>query len=446
MLAYNVVLLAVLTLNAYAAVNGITERVHAKTPYKWLNGATPGRPWPTVVAAVLTEQLGRPVLPADLGWQADEALMSPASIGLTVPWTVAGSLRVLHMVAEAGAVERRLFLVLLGAAATSPAHEWLIAQQVDDVSKLEGSAIPIEVVDDLDKIASHLRNMDDALGGGSLLNLVKAQLTYVTGLIEHRSYDETVGRRLHASAAELLRLAGWLSFDSGRHGPAQRFWISALHAAHAAGDRALGANILGFMSCQAKDLGHIREAVTLAETARTGYPGASPQVAAILDLRAAEAYANEQATTPCRRAIDDAFGHLDSAPDAPSTPAWSYWLDQTHAHGQAGYCYLVLHDWERARAHLRAAVRSQISERSREAALRHALLATTYARQDQPVIEQAVAYGTKAVTALESEVNSPRCVGHVGRLTESLRPFHRQHLVRDFLERSRPLVTSAART
>ena len=71
------------------------------------------------------------------------------------------------------------------------------------------------------------------------------------------------------------------------------------------------------MSCQAKDLGQLRQAVTLAETARTSYPPRVPTVAAaILDLRAAEAYANERKChRHTRRALDNAFDRFtDSRP------------------------------------------------------------------------------------------------------------------------------------
>ncbi len=117
---------------------------------------------------------------------------------------------------------------------------------------------------------------------------------------------DTLGRRLHATAGELMRVAGWLSLDSGHHPQAQRYWVAALHAAHAAGDRALGANVIGFMSAQAIDLGQIRESVTLADTARAGYPGVTPRVAGICDLRAAEACAQDRSVTECRRALDSA--------------------------------------------------------------------------------------------------------------------------------------------
>jgi hypothetical protein len=89
-----------------------------------------------------------------------------------------------------------------------------------------GAPLPEEIVDDVDKITGHLRRMDDRVGGGSLLALVGEQLRHVTGLIENRRYDESLGRRLHSSAAGLLRLAGWLSFDSGRSTYAQHHCMS----------------------------------------------------------------------------------------------------------------------------------------------------------------------------------------------------------------------------
>lgn len=185
-------------------------------------------------------------------------------------------------------------------------------------------------VDEIDSMTASLRRMDDQLGGGTLLAMVRAHLGHVLRLLRDGSYDDSTGRRLHASAAELLRLAGRLCFDTSQHAHAQRYWVTALRTAHSAGDRALTANILGFMSCQAKDLGQAREATLLADTAIAGYPGASARVSAILHLRAAEAHAVTGSTTDTRRAIDAAFTHLDSPTGA--APDWSYWLDLTHAH------------------------------------------------------------------------------------------------------------------
>ena len=430
-------------LNSFAAVHGRCEKVHVKTPYKWLRGDRPRSPWPALAAALLADELGRPITTADLGWGGDDVEAVSAISGLVLPWTAAGSLRAVRVVTDAGGMERRIVLTLLGGAACAPAHEWLLAHPEADTARPSGSPLPVGVVDDLDGIAGQLRRMDDQIGSGTLFPLVSTPLRYVLGLLEERRYSDSVGRRLHATAGELMRLAGWLSFDSGQHPQAQRYWVAGLHAAHAAGDRALGANIVGLMSSQAKKLGQIREAVTLAETARAGYPGAVPRVAAICDLRAAEAYACDRAVTQCRRALDNAFDRLGGAPPSSGEPDWCYWLDEAQAHAFAGYCYLHLQDWSRARQHLRAALRLQDPSCAREGALRHIYLATTYLRQDQPDVDHAVSLASRAVETLNGGVDSARCVGHLTQLVGDFAPYRRRPAVRQLTEQVAGLLTSS---
>lgn len=431
-------------LTAQAALHGRRDRIHPKTPYRWLEGRTPRAPFPELVAALLTAELARPITPQTLGWPAPppgalEHLL-PADSGIGGPWTGQGALRAVHAVTEGDPMQRRLFLTLMGAAMTAPAHQWLLAAPATDLARLTGTRIQSGTVDEIDTMTASLRRMDDQLGGGTLLTMVRSHLRHVLYLLQHGSYDESVGRRLHASAAELLRLAGWLSFDTSQHARAQRYWVAALRTAHSAGDRALAANILGFMSCQAKDLGQPHEAATLADTARAGYPGASPRVSAILHLRAAEAHANSGGQTDTRRAIDAAFTALDTPVDG--APDWSYWLDDTHAHGQAGYCYLRLGQYTDARHHLRSALRSQDSTTSREGALRYTLLATTYVRQDEPDLDHALALADRAVDLLTEQVTSTRCVGHLTTLTADLAPYRRRPAVRELTDRIRSLDTA----
>ena len=139
-------------LNALATAHGRPERLHEKTPYKWLRGERPRTPWPGLVAALLTEGLGREVTAAVLGWPGEVLECVPASTGLVLPWTATGSLRALHAVAHAGGVDRRLFLTLTGAAVTAPAHEWLLANATGDVARPGSTALPADVVDHLDTI------------------------------------------------------------------------------------------------------------------------------------------------------------------------------------------------------------------------------------------------------------------------------------------------------
>lgn len=46
-------------LNGFAALHGRAERMHIKTPYKWLHGTAPRAPWSALTLAVLTDELGR---------------------------------------------------------------------------------------------------------------------------------------------------------------------------------------------------------------------------------------------------------------------------------------------------------------------------------------------------------------------------------------------------
>ncbi|MGH3773220.1 MAG: hypothetical protein ACRDRW_17795 [Pseudonocardiaceae bacterium] len=427
-------------LNSAAALHGRSERVHTKTPYKWLHGDRPRSPWPALTAALLTDELGRPITTADLGWDGAIEAVSAIS-GLVLPWTTAGSLRAMRVVTDAGSMDRRILLTLLGTAACAPAHEWLIARPDAAVARSSGSPLPVGVVDHLDDITGQLRRMDDQLGGATLLPLVRANLRHVLGLLDQRRYTDSVGRRLHTTAGELMRLAGWSALDGGQHPQAQRYWVAALHAAHAAGDRALGANILGFMSAQARDLGQIRESITLAETARAGYPGASPRIAAILDLRAAVAHAGDQASTECRRALDTAFDRLGDTPGTSGEPDWCYWIDEAHTHAFAGYCYLDLRDWGRSRQHLRTALRLWDPSYARDGALHHINLATTYLRQDQPEVDHAVTLATRAVDTLTGGVDSTSVVSQLARLISDLTPYRRRPTVRQLTEQATGLLT-----
>jgi hypothetical protein len=434
-------------LDQFAGRHGYAARIHPKTPYKWLAGKKPRAPWVTLTCALLSERLQRIIEASDLGWPDDGTTLLPATAGLALPWTGPGSLQACKVVMEGGFMQRRtMFLTVLGSGMSESALEWLIAHPAGDVSRRAGHPLPMEVVDCLDAMTGSLRRMDDQLGGAHTFELVRTQLHAAIDMIEMRRYTDKVGRRLHGTVGEMLRLAGWLAFDAGRHAQAQRLWNAALRAAHAAGDHALGANILGFQSCLAKDLGEIRVAVTLAETARAGYKNQSPQVSAILNLRVAEAYANAQDADRTKNAIEAAFNTLNTTPDSSGNPPWSYWLTPSHADAQAGYCYMRLGDWSRARVHLMRSSKQHHQESAREGALRDVLLATTYARQERPDLGRACGLGTQAIATLSGQVDSPRCVKHVQNLIGYLRPYHRTPVVRDFRTAAGDLLRTAPST
>jgi len=288
----------------------------------------------------VTDELGRPITSADLGWGEDVVEAVSAISGLVLPWTAAGSLRALRVVTDAGSMDRRILLTLLGAAACVPVHEWLIARPEADaaVAHSSGSALSVGIVDHLDDIVGQLRRMDDQISGSTLLPLVRAHLRHVFELLDQRRYTDTVGRRLHATAAELLRLSGWSAFEDGHHPQAQRYWFAAL-----------------------------------------------------LDLRAAEARAHDRAAIECHRALDSAFDRLGDAPGSSGEPDWCYWLDEaqpTPTPAPATYT------WRTGPGPASTCVPRYGCRIPALPATAHCgtLMATIYLRQDQPEIDHVASW------------------------------------------------------
>jgi tetratricopeptide (TPR) repeat protein len=273
------------------------------------------------------------------------------------------------------------------------------------------------------------------MGGGSLIDIVSAQARYVTGLLRNGKYTDSVGRRLHGSLGELLRLGGWVSFDNGQPAQAQRFWLAGLHAAHTAGDNALGANVLGFMSEQAWTLGQLDDAARLAGTAVAGYKGSSRRVAAILHMRAAQPLAMLGDSANCRANIDAAFNALRNSPSESGEPNWSYWMTEGDLNAQIGSCYLSLNDFASACSHLEASLQESNWQGTyaRDGVATLILLANTHARAGD--LEQACTVGTRAVALLSGQVDSPRLAVKVKRLRDELRLHSHAPAVREFDDR-----------
>jgi hypothetical protein len=294
-------------LNELVMSLGLRARVHRRTPRRWVYAEVgrpvprvPREPWPSLVCLVLHERLGERVTLDCLGWTATGALVYvPADDGLDQPWSPAGALAALACVVDADCMERRHFVALTGLTLTAVAHRWLFDPARVAASVL-GKRVNHALVDDLERVVEARRRMDDALGGGTLLPAVREDLRLVVAMLDNAAYTEEVGQRLHGVAAELGRLAGWLAYDSEQPAIAQRYFLAALRAAHASGDRALGANVLGFMSIQAARSPKPADAVVLAESALRAERELTPAVAGSLygRLAVSAGFAGDAAAFP----------------------------------------------------------------------------------------------------------------------------------------------------
>ncbi|MGH3904747.1 MAG: hypothetical protein ACRDTE_11235 [Pseudonocardiaceae bacterium] len=130
---------------------------------------------------------------------------------------------------------------------------------------------------------------------------------------------------------------------------------AALHSAHTAGDRAVGANVLAFMSFHSASFGDPRDAVVMIDSALQGGGQLTPAVAAYLHSRRGRAAACCGDLAAWDRSQGLSFDLLaQSGPEDESV--WLYWLDEAFLHGNAGAGALELGRAKDAERHNRLAV------------------------------------------------------------------------------------------
>ncbi len=432
-------------LNRLAIKLGLKVHVNRRYPRRWVYAEKdraapriPRDPLPSLVCLLLRQRLGESVTPQALGWPADRGLLYVlADDGLHQSWDAAGAIAALGEVVDADSMERRHFMAMTGLTPTAVAHQWLLDPARVAASVL-GTRIDHTVVDDLERVAQARRHLDDALGGGSLLPATREDLRLVVALLKNSSYNDDVGQRLHAVAAEFARLTGWLAFETNQPALAQRYFLAALRAAHTSGDRAIGANILGYMSVQAAFSDKPSDAVVLTEFALNGARKLTPAVEATTWARLARgaAYGGDAATW--QRSQNRVFELLSqSVPE--NEPPWIYFFTEDHAHGIAGESLLTLGKPRQAEEHLRSALSLISPSFPRDRAQWLCRLAT--ARLGSGSVEYTCATANEAATIIR-KLESPRTQQHLTEFRRVAEPYAGSAAVREFDAKYHELIHS----
>jgi DNA-binding XRE family transcriptional regulator len=427
--------------------------VEPTTVGRWERSETSPQPWSrpklAEALAISIEQLntmlaeGQPVAGGSGSPNvADEPLADPEhDLVLTVPWNHRGTVEATVMLSGGdGRVKRRGFLSLTGATLTAPAHQWLVHEPEPVVAGLAGRRVPAGVADRLPAMIAELRTMDDVAGGGDVLALARYHFGWVAGLLDQASYSDATGRKLHGALAELGQLVGWVCYDTGQHGLAQRFYITALRAAHSADDRPLGAHILGSMAYQAAHEGRPTEAVTLVETAVAGTRGQqTPRLLAALSIRHAYAFAALKDTSACTTAISQARHHVEHISD-DDDPPYLYWVNPAGIITGAGYGLLQLGQADRAAALIGQGIAMYGESFHRDRQISLTDLAEALARPGkQRDLDAAAGHGIEAIQ-LATNLSSTRSVDRIRYLSRQLKPYAKVPAVRDFLAQAQGFV------
>jgi hypothetical protein len=241
-------------------------------------------------------------------------------------------------------MERRAMLLdsaWLASAFATPTREWLLDWATDDTSHAGGRRIGAAEIEMVWDMGQAFGDADNRLGGGYARTTLIHYLNQVVLPMLDGTYSPEVGRLLLAATARLCDLAGFMAFDSGAQGLAQRYYIQALRLAQASRDRALGGNILADMAMQANYLGNPAEAVSLARAGqRAALESGSYANVARCSAVEAEAHALHGDGASCAQAMTRAEHALDRVrPD--EEPFWIRWFTAEQVH--ACFTYAAAH-------------------------------------------------------------------------------------------------------
>lgn len=419
------------------------RRVHAKTPFAWRDrGTIPREPLPSVVAGVLTEARGD-IVTVDQLWpgRASSTVWRPAVTDISTDrWTPAETTRLLSKSGYAGAGGPTYFAVS-GTELTSVAHSWAVCSHplISETAISGAPGLSSEFVDYLERDLANLRRLDDGHGGQLLARAVELRLAQVVELLRDCSYTVSLARRLFSVAGQMAQMAGWLAFDLGDDGLAQRMYLVGLRAAAAAGDRPLGALILSCIAQQQTWRDRSGDAVSIMNILDPVQQPMAPRVRALLAMRRARAFAAAGMHADTARSLDRAFESLDS-PHDEQDPDWVYWMNSAVLSGEASRSYLLLSDRDRAETHLADGL-SQVSEEATRDRLLYGLsLALTHApgSRGHGDVEMAC-HQAEQVLPLLLQVRSARCHTLLDTVLTELHPHRRTHAVRELVDKSESL-------
>ncbi|GGO58965.1 transcriptional regulator [Streptomyces lasiicapitis] len=274
------------------------------------------------------------------------------------PWNPAGTIQALDHAGGLVDLDRRGFLIATTATLAATLAQWATADPVPATAS-GGRQIGAAVADRFDSRLDDLRHLDDDLGSDHVYDAACAEKRLITRLLRDNSYSENTGRRLHASAAEASRLAGWCAFDSGQTAAAERHFVTSLRAAAGAGDRTAGATALAFWANlrYANSTPDPRGALDLLDGALTHRADiTSPRVLTMLYIRQARAHSIAGEPTAAYRAIGNALAAYDRGTPPDEDLQSMYWITTGEVLQAAASAALSLGDPRRALTYFSSAV------------------------------------------------------------------------------------------
>jgi transcriptional regulator with XRE-family HTH domain len=343
--------------------------------------------------------------------------------------------------------------ILSSAALLSPIRKWIATTP----PSMSSSAVGPDELDSLADAVKLFRRWDASGFGGLKRKAVVGQLNAVAEDVRNVD-DAATLRTLFQIMAELAQLAGWMAYDHGLPGIAQRYYVLALHACQQVGSGAwpLGAKIIGDMTQLSTSLGNYEDSLSLVRAGLYALPRSSSNLvrSELLGLES-RAYA-QLGSGEARNAARSAEACVEVWQDAADTdqaPDWIHYMNQAEVDCLAANSYTQLalrasdpKRWrtyaERAEHHTLQARQARANGYDRSRILDEIRLAKVRLSQRDPV--ESVAVATNALRLAEA-ARSSVINDWLLRFHADLTTRHNgEHSVTDFTDQLREYLRVAA--
>jgi DNA-binding XRE family transcriptional regulator len=330
---------------------GLAEQLGCErtTVIRWERAETEPQPWLrprlTQVLQLTAGELGELLADvADVPGERDGFTLV-TSVPLDFSLSAAYTVRVMEGFSAHDVASRREALadlaIITGATLLRPVRQWAAS-----LALLTGSPpdVGTDEVSELEQAVTLFRRWDASGAGGLRRKAVVGQLNAVAeSLGEH--HPPAITKRLFQVTAELAQLGGWMAYDQGLFGVAQRYYLLALHACREGVCPDLGAKIIGDMTQLSTALGHYEDSLTLVRTALYSLPRhASSLVRSELLGLESRAYAQlgENETSNADRSAQTCVAVYDETPRQGHAPDWIHYMNQAEVDCLAANTYIEL--------------------------------------------------------------------------------------------------------
>ncbi|MFV2175543.1 hypothetical protein ACFHW2_25990 [Actinomadura sp. LOL_016] len=297
----------------------------------WVGGTTPTGAAPAIVCEALSRRLNRLITPAEAGIPAPDGYETSALEWSTDPLTTLADLGRRDLDPQ-----RRSLLAGMAFSAVPPAlpeETWWRATAIASPPAAPRGR-PLVGKDDVQAVRQltiAFSQLDQQHGGGHGRTAVAQYLNSdVAALLQGRFAGDQVRHAMFAAAGELAYLCGWMAFDDGQHGLAQRYFHLALELTARSGDAPLAGHILRAMAHQAGDLGFPELGLELSAASMRGqrYRSASPRERALLGVVHARRLAATGQTTDAAKALLRAEDDLRAADPGIEEPPRTFFFGE----------------------------------------------------------------------------------------------------------------------